>query len=511
MQGTIAPIACLVATTTMSVACGCSGGEATPAPASPAAVVATASPQTPLVETPPRPEPIMDVRVFVDTSGSMRGFFGRPTGAARSSQAVLAVFSELTTALTEASLGSPEICTVGRTVSCEDVPQTVTDLARAQRFGEAESRLDLVLKREPLPERIDPNAPPPMDHFDEARVTVMITDGMQAATPGNADESLCAHGADPACVRSLILERIADGYGLWLVGVLLPFNGTHYTERALADAYFDQTVAHVDELRFDERNLGVTFRARNMRTGGGGTASYTYEGYKPLLVLVFSRDPVLGRHVVDLTVDKLRGAPIQPGKMAANDTVRWVELSPLLPATVAAREVVLPPLAEQQGIDPSEFAEFRLEGSQTFDGGLSSKVWCGSNGKGLLYVDYDRTPALDWPDWLQEDVVLVQPPGTDNVVAPPAMAGSGRLRTGVNCTLLVAGHSKLTLPLQTGLRFDEEAAADEWWSRADWSSNDTWKKPERLYGLEELILPILRERVSRPARWGEVVIHVDRN
>jgi len=455
----------------------------------------------------------MDARVFVDTSGSMKGFFGRPTGASRSSQAVLAVFSELTTALSEASLGSPEMCTVGKTVRCEGVPQTVADLTRATRFSESESRLDLVLKREPLPERIDPNAPPPMDHFDEARVTVLVTDGMQAATPGGSAESLCAHGADPACVRSLILERIADGYGLWLVGVLLPFNGTHYTERALASAYFDETVAHVDGLRYDETNLGVAFKARNLRTSPStGTASFMFEGYKPLLILVFSRDPVAGRRVVDLTVEKLRGAPIQPGQMAADVAVKWVELAPLIPATIAPREVVLPPLSEQAGIEPAAFAEFRLEGSQTFSDGLSSKIWCGSFGKGLLYVDYDRTPTRSWPDWLREDVVLRQPDGTDNVVAPPTAMEPGRLRTGINCQASgLDPRCPIRMSLQTRLEFDEEAASDEWWTRGGWSSSDTWKMPERLYGLEELVLPIVQERATRPTIWGDVVVHVDRN
>jgi hypothetical protein len=65
--------------------------------------------------------------------------------------------------------------------------------------------------RAPVPSRTDPNAPPRPDLLDDARVTLLITDGMEVAS-GGAGNSSCAAGADPTCIRMLLEQRIGASY-----------------------------------------------------------------------------------------------------------------------------------------------------------------------------------------------------------------------------------------------------------------------------------------------------------
>ena len=494
----------------LATSAGCSSkdvpGPGAPAPRPPMAPVEQ------LPEAKPQPaEPRLSARVFVDTSGSMFGFFGRRVG-----NKVTALHSEVDAAIAELGLGAAKKCTVGETVKCSDVPMTPAELGNPSHYHERTSCLDRTLARAPLPAKIDPNHPPDPDLLDDAKLTLLITDGMEASGGGGAakDASPCASGADPVCLTSLLRARIDEGYGVWFIGVLLPFEGTHYPERPLIDAYFKQAKDHVAELKFDARNLGVTFgiNGRLSTDSRTGTSSYPYEGYKPLLVLVLSRDVRLGRSLVTALAAKLKAAPIQPGKMKPEDTVQSLELAPLNAASVHPLKVEMAPPGDQQGIPPAALAEFRVEGSAPIADGVSSKVWCGSGGKGLLVLSYQRGDDGMLPHYLHEEVVLTAdkdaPPGA---LAPPVAIGAGRVRTGVNCSALPKGHTELRLALETRTALDDGLSANEWWTRAHWSSEDNWKMPERLYGLDDLVLPILRARSARTSPWGTIRVHVQRD
>lgn len=498
--------------------CGCGSGSSGPPSSddrSGAPIAASVSAPKRDPAAPPPPAPTVPARIFVDTSGSMAGFFGPRDGG----RTLAAVHEELDAALAEAGMKSTKKCTVGDKVRCEGVPAAPAKLAARALYREATSRLDQVLSRAPAPARIDPNQPPAPDLLDDASVTLLVTDGM-AVAPGGGAAASCAGGADPTCVGQLLQRRIDEGFGVWLVGLRLPFDGTHFPERTLTAAYFAQARAHVEQLRFDPRNLGVTFAIPGqLGTDGtsGGKSTYRYQGYKPLVLFVLSRDAALGRALADAIVKKLRAAPIQPGKMRPDETVQGVELAPLAATPTRAASVAQVPADEQRRIfgktfDPARLAELKLEASARFGDGISLKIWCGANGRSMLDLRYEQTGGRTLPPYFKEQVVLV-PAGTapKGAVAAPAPAGADRIRTGVSCEGVPVGpDTELGFTLETHLALDEAELATQWWSRAHWSSEDAWQMPERVYRLEDIILPILKQRAGRRIRWGRVAIHVKR-
>lgn len=499
-----------------SIGCGgagCSTSSSAPPPKPLAAPTVTAPTvnEAPKPAAPKPPEPHLLARVFVDTSGSMWGFFDKKT------QNVVALHAELDTTIAELGLRTAAKCTVGLELKCAGAPSTPAQLGDGAAYHEAESRIDKVMARAPLPAQIDPNNPPPPDLLDDARLSVLVTDGMESTSPGRPREGAaeCAQGADPTCIQSLLRKRIKEGFGVWLVGVLLPFKGTHYPERTIIPAEYDEVKKHVDQLKFEGQNRGVQFSvgpalATEKRTGN---STYHYEGYKPILLVAFSREPALGRAFVATLTQKLRRIPIQPGglggvHMNADDAVQSVELAPLSPSTVKLAKLELLPRAEQKGMPPGAFPEFRLEAQKPMSSGLSSKVWCGPQGGALLAVDYERAGDGVLPGYYKEEVRLVPGAAPPRSLAPPTPLAERRLRTGVNCVPLQKGHTELQLALETHYTLDENATRGQWWSREKWSGEDTWKTPERLYGLEDLVLPILRERAAAVVAGGMLHVHV---
>lgn len=499
------------------VGCGESGSAPPPGKAPPPKATPPAAPPAPKA---PPPTPTLSARVFVDVSGSMAGFFNVPQADAGK---LTAVHEELDAALSEAGLKSPQKCTVGSAVTCTGVPTAPAKLAARALYKEKTSRLDKVLERVPPPAQIDPNRPPAPDLLDDARVTLLVTDGM-AVAPGGGGSSACASGADPACVRTLLEQRIEEGFGVWIVGVLLPFHGTHFPERALNPGHLKELRAHVDQLRFDPRNLGVAFEIPGPlgTDGASGSSTYQYKGYKPLLLFVFSRDAALGRGISAELVKKLRAAPIQPGKMRPEDTAHRVELAPLAARPTRAVGLEVAPLDHQRvvfgsGFVAAQFAELKLKEKQPFGDSLAVRVWCGPKGRAMLFLRYEQDGASALPPYFVEEVVLVPPANApQGSVAPPSAApvsaGPRQIQTGLNCAPISKGpDTPIDLSLETHLRLDTAQLDRQWWSQRGWSSEDAWQRPERVYRLEDIILPILKQRATRRIRAGSVALHVNRD
>lgn len=425
--------------------------------------------------------------------------------------------AEIEAALAESGLGVPKRCTVGGEVRC-DGPQSAVDLGRARLYAEQGARLDVALTRRPPPAKVDANAPPDTDPLDEARVTIVVTDGMPYTATGTGDApSPCAQGADPTCIGTVLAARADEGFGVWLVGVLLPFKGNHYVERTVSPEYLAQTEAHVAELKFDARNLGVTFAASGpIRQDKSGSASFAYQGYKPLLVLVLSRDAALARTFVGNLKRKLEAAPLRPGKMQAGHAVATVELAPLDAPTLALTTVAVLSGAEQQksGIPVAALAEFRLDGQQAIEGGVLTKFWCGGAGQGLYRVGYRRTGQGVLPSYLAaEQTLVVDPAAPAGVIAPPIVAGELGFRTGIKCAALPKGHTATKLALGTTLRLDPAGASEAWWASGPqgWSSVDKHTMPERVYGLEGLVRGMLERRAAKKSWWAMLTVHVQRD
>jgi len=496
---------------------GCNESSGRPAPqAKPTEPSPRAAP--PDAAPPPPPVPHITARLFVDTSGSMAGFFERSPAHPGVGTRVMAVHDEIDGAIAELGLGAATKCTVGERVTCDGVPSAPAKLASERLYHEPTSRLDKVLARVPAPAQIDPNQPPTADLLDDARVTLLVSDGMEVSADGGGSAS-CARGADPTCIRTLLQQRIAEGYGVWILGALLPFHGTHFPERMLTPAYLERAREHVKQLKFDPRNLGVAFSIGVLGNDptSGGRSTYEYEGYKPLLVFVLSRDAAIGRALVGVLEAKLRAAPVHPGKMRPEDTVHSVELAPLSATTTRAVRLEMAARREQQELfgasfDPKQLAEIGLLNAAPFGGGLSQKMWCGARGRAMMYLHYAQDGPRTLPAYLAEHVALAPVAGIPpRVIAPPHATSDPRILTGVDCAALrVAPDTTLELALSSALSLDDSAVAQQWWSRDGWSSTDAWQMPERVYRLDDLILPILHDRVTRAAAWGRVILHVDR-
>jgi hypothetical protein len=206
--------------------------------------------------------------------------------------------------------------------------------------------------------------------------------------------------------------------------------------------------------------------------------------------------------------------------MNPQDTVQAVELAPLTATATRAARVEVVPQQEQQkifgsGFDPAKLVELKLGDSAPLGGGISQKVWCGANGRSMLYVRYDQPGEHTLAPYIKEQVVLV--PDARSVlprgsIAPPSGKDGARILTGLNCgPLSPSPNVEVGFALQTQLSLDEPQLEHEWWSHAAWSSEDSWRMPERVYRLEDIVLPILKGRMARPTEWGRVVLHIKRD
>jgi hypothetical protein len=373
------------------------------------------------------------------------------------------------------------------------------------------SRLDLALRSVECPAQPDPDHPV-TDLLDEARLTVLVTDGMQAAatTPG-APATGCQSGADPSCIASLLAARATQGYGIWLVHVALPFHGRHYAERNLDQVFFDRVRAHLAEANRDPRWNQIEFA---MRAPRGVSNSFEYQGFKPLLLVVLSREPELGRRFVEVAVRRLRADPIRPGAMADEDAVQSVELAPLAPSRFRPVAIELLPADRQDGIQVEELSEMRYQGTSPAADGVEGRIWCGARGKGLLAVRYEQEEGpVTLPHYVRQEVELAGPrrdvPLPERALAPIRVLPGQAFRAGVNCTVLPGAKTTVVeYELRSRLSLAEVSTTGEWWSAL--SSDNTYEMPERVYGLRDLALAVLRIRATGVQRWGRVRLRIER-
>lgn len=508
---------------------GCGGDESrSPGSGSSAAapVEAVAASHAPAPSTsaelvrPPPPTPTFASRVFVDVSGSMNGFIHR------SERTVSVIQQAIDDSLAAVGRAGPERCTVGETVECAHVPRTNLAYDDPAVYHATASRLDAVLRRAPAPERIDPDHPPAPDWLDDAHVTVLVTDGMQAAASaagagvtGRADAvaQACQAAADPDCIAAILEARAVEGFGIWLIHQLLPFEGRHFAEVPLDSRMLALATSHAAEIALDPRFNGVEFDVGRMTTDArNATSAFEYRGVKPLLLVVLSRDVDRGRRTVEGIVSRLRAAPIQPGAMAPTFSTQSVELAPLSPATFSLGALDSAPREDQATLTIEQQREVRLRGTRPGPNphDVSADVWCGANGALLLYQHFTRTPgAVELPSYVEQTVSFVGPVGSApaGVGATPAERPAAHAyRVGVNCRALRSNAAAIGYELAStlSLREDEATVGREWWYEL--SGSDTYRSPERLYGLRNLVLRVLRNRASGKTVHGRLRVTITR-
>lgn len=307
----------------------------TPGPGSVSVTVTASAPTASgSAHRPPPAPPTLDGRLYVDVTLSMRGFLHAD------SKAFDEVLKITKTAMGSAGASKRATCSLGanaracarwedfddadgrkksRCVEWKELEATSCErqgdyFAKEASYTADIPRVDHVLARAPLPERYDP-ATSPRDPLDEAGITVLAVSGMDpgpVTTKELSAQKACQGGPSPACVGAALVERAREGYGAWLVTVMMPFDGDVLAGVGKDKRHVAAVEEHLKGLKLvapgeTSRFAGVDFRvgatqkdapARGPKGTKNDDASLlSYKGVRPLLLLVLARDATKGREI----------------------------------------------------------------------------------------------------------------------------------------------------------------------------------------------------------------------
>ncbi len=516
------------------VACGKKGANPSDGPKKPTGGVFAAC-----SGAPPAPKAAQSAnvpgRIFTDITPTMQGFAGYG-GKATS---LRGLHEHLDDAVGEAGAPSPARCSLGaqwkcnkwndKEKKCEWYTTTPAVLCPKERpdYGSPSTylaandtaKLDEVLVRRPVAEKVDPDKPAAPDWLDDAGLTVIVSSGLEsgpittAATV--APSEVCKGGPSPACLTRALVERTKEGYGAWLVVLELPFDGSFVADVPVDPKYLSTTKAHVDDLKkvaIGETTpyLGVDFQVRSQQpiwstTRGPGFSRFSYKGVRPLLVLALTRNPETGRTFVKSFLQKLKDDPaLRPGRMSAEDAFAAIELAPLASSTftLSAPELAPKDAEPQKGLDPAALAEFRFSGPGASERGAWADVDCGAKGKGWVVSRYASTPgAVPLPAFVKEGVYLEGPSSDEPLPAKLSLQerveAQPAFQIFLSCEPLVPRGDPWAIEylLHAKSELDDRVLDATWLGRA--SAPNVYEMPERTYGLKEVATAVLRQAVTR--------------
>jgi hypothetical protein len=501
-------------------------GASAPAPVPPAPPACTGLPAA----TPPAKSPTHPSRVFTDVSLGMRGFAGWGGKATE----LRAVHQIINVAAAEAGAPNPRRCSLGARWECAEwaedgkkqcvrwsaskpvdcdrsVDYGVPSTYAAVKFDTA--KIDAVLLRQPLPEKVDPDHPPEPDWLDDAGLTVIVASGLEpgplpgAETTSAAD--LCARGGpSPACVARALQERAREGYGVWLVSLLLPFEGAYVADVPVDPTYLERAKAHLKQAKEVAAGESTEYRGIDLSVGpqspsgrGAAFSQLRYKGVRPLLLIVLSRRPETGRAFVDSVVRKVRADPaLLAGSMSPEAAFDSIELAPFSPASYRLTGLELAPKgpAGQGDLDPAALSELRFSPGGASSNGAWAKVSCGAKGKAWTVAPYEsKAGAAPLPAWVSQSVSLEGP--TSSPALPPKVSLSQRIegeeafKVFVSCGPLPVSTTARAIDyaLHSRTELDAKALDGSWLARR--SAPNGFEMPERIYGLKELAGAVLRQ------------------
>jgi hypothetical protein len=439
-------------------------------------------------------------RVVVDVSESHQGF-ARGRGLALEGLHGQVIESSLAAQ----GLNVPfERCALDEQLRCQQ-SLTVQQLRDPATYRGRSGALDLALRRPPRSPRPDQQQADPLDPF---RVTVLVTDGAQSSSqPFNAQaggDIACAGGADPSCIASLLRARIDEGYGVWILRLRLPFNGKYFSERRIDRPMFERTTAHLTDVNRNDRSWsGVTLTARRPNfTGDSG--SFEFQGARPMLVFVLSRDIAAGRTLVAEMNRRARTERITAG---TQDDVAVSEWAPF--EGYDAR------LTAAQRMDSGGAAdEVRVDRARLVNGVLTVPITCSLRGRARVRVQGAVTqgslPPPTFADvrmsWRRESPTArgVALPSTVMRASPGAIEGV----FDVDCTGLPAGRFRHTYTVFGSWSLNAAAASREWWSNE--SADNSYEMPERVFGLAEMARNVAGAGIARAGVLARVTFELTR-
>lgn len=149
----------------------------------------------------------------------------------------------------------------------------------------------------PMRSRGNTNLHEALNSANDYALTFVVTDGVAAT--GERGKGDCATGVDAACVARSLVNWVHGGdtsedRGVWLVPLVAPYDGTFYTEEAIAPGNFRSQEA-IDKIRAD---IPLDVLIENPQQGPGGNLVYKYRGPRALLLIVLAKKSDVGRAAI---------------------------------------------------------------------------------------------------------------------------------------------------------------------------------------------------------------------
>ncbi len=474
-------------------ACSPSG---TPAPA-PAPVPASA----PVGPARAAPAPGRGAQVFVDVSESIRGFT-----SARS-----ATLQTLHAQVIEASLSALQLnnpfqrCAVDTAVHCE-APQLTAQQARLPAtYRGGYSALHLALRRPPRAPRADLQQPDPLDPYN---LTVLVTDGFQSTStpfqPGASGDVACTAGADPSCLAALLRQRVEEGYGLWVGRLILPFDGRYFAERHLDPPMWARITQHVAALNTSPEWNGVHFAA-SAPAMSGESGAFRWQGARPLLVFVLTRDIPRGRLFVGEMQRRLAVERItlrhSPADIAFSE---WSPFEGLNARTLSAAR------NESGGAADSVIVDRPIRQGET----LLIPTHCDVHGQARIRLDgVIQFGSMPPPPIAAVTLSWQSPAPLDGFFLMPrepmrTLPGPFTVRTGIDCRQLPPGTRDYAFGLFGQWTVNPAVMAAEWFTTG--SAETSYDSPEKVFGLADLARTVIAAGINRQGYLDRVTLRVTR-
>ena len=444
---------------------------------------------------PAAPAGISGARIVTDISGSMKGF------AQPDSVRLFTLHDTLERTARNAVLSSepsPSIqrCSVGEVLDCNSQISTRA-FDNPSTYSALESRLDLFMRAGgQTGEKKDDNSRAAATPLDPHRLSILITDGMDASAPEARAGTPCLGGADPDCMAHLLKQHADKGYGIWMALLLMPFNGTHYAERPLDNSLWERVRQHVAGLGQDSYFKGVTLNVKRADTSVPFT-SYRYEGVKPVLIIALSRDVQAGRKFIQ----EFDGAIKRDNITQPVNGVYTMEVAPLSVRTRQITKVSLDGASAVEGVRP-------VTGKRQ-TGLYDYLVDCDRNGGATFKVAYeDKEGAQVVPNGVEESLNLV-PTGDGNLpknLLTVKSRSDKAFEVQLSCQQLREGNYTSCFNLQSAFNIADQGAA--FWSALN--ADNVYEAPERLYGLREMVQKVLQSVTARARVADRIVFRVER-
>ncbi len=423
-------------------------------------------------------------RIFLDVSGSVQGF---PRAAPATYETVIREVFGSFSALDALPL---ELCRVEKSnLDCAEGPDPST-YREPSVYSASQSY---------VAEAIAPTESDKEDPLAQNRVSVLISDGEDVGGSGDGEggDMFCMSGPESHCLKRALTARAKAGYGIWAIGISLPFEGRVYAERGLDESMFDNVEEHVEQLRQREGWSDVDPEVSGLRQGE--TASYRYEGAKGLIMYVLSRDIDTGQSFADRIAEQLEQSSIA----RPDGYIETIRLAPYRAGTYTFSTIQIPPSAR------SESSLQRQRSATRGAPGLGIAYRCSGRQPTRLHLGLDYQPSEpELPPSLQTSLSLsLTRAPSDHAIKPPSPVEPKQhiYLTGVQCLRMPSGQSDVVYELKTGLA-STSSDGDPWWQT--WSTPNTYEMPERIYQFENISRAVLETNTRSEALYDRAIVRI---